>query len=78
MGYVLADAVVGHASFHRYAHMGNVGELQGVIWLSEDGFGNVLANFILIDIECRYDFDVFDPVVANLVMHDARDIGIVR
>ena len=77
MGYVFADAVVGHAPFHWNAHVGHVGKLQSVVGFSENGFGNVLAYLVLIDIESSHHFDVFDPVVAYLDMHDARDFGIL-
>ena len=75
---ITADAVVGHAPFHLDAGVGDVGELQSVVGLSEDGFRQVFADFVFVNVEGGDHLDVLDAVLANPVVHHPGNWLVLR
>src|SRR3954463_9745320 len=51
----------------------HVGEPDGVVGLGKDGFGDVRADLLRVDVERRDDADVADVVATELDMHQAGD-----
>ena len=73
VGHVPANAVVGHAPFHRDPGTGDVGKLDGVVGFRKDGFGQVLAHLVFVYVKGGYHFNVFNAVVPNHVVHYPRN-----
>src|SRR5207249_7190925 len=67
------EPVQGPAAHHRDAGRGHVGEADRVVGFGEDGFGDVLAHLLRVDVESSHDLDVTDVVPAELHMHQAGD-----
>ena len=74
---VAADAVVGHAALHGHSRVRHVGELDGVVRLGENGLGQVLAHLLPVHVKGRNDFNVFNPVFPDAVVHHAGDRFVV-
>ena len=47
---IIAEPVVGHAAHDFDTGLGDGGKLEGVVRLGEDGIGEILADFVLVDI----------------------------
>ena len=75
---IAADAVVGHPPLHGHAHMGDVGELDGVVRLGENGLGQVFAHLVAVDVEGGDDLNVLNAVFPDAVMHHAGDGFVIR
>jgi len=73
LGEVFTEAVMGHAASDFDAGGRDVAELEGVVREGVDSLGEVLADFILIDIDGRHEFDITDVVTAQIDMHETRD-----
>ena len=69
---------MGHSSFYLDAGVGDIGELQGIVGLRENCLGEVLPNLVFVDVKCSDDFDIFDSVIPDLVVHHAGDIFVLR
>src|SRR5579884_914331 len=78
LGQVLAEPVVGHASLDGYALERDIGELVGVVLSGEDRFGEILPDFLGVDVECAAEFDIADVVAAQIDVHQAGYLLIVR
>ena len=78
MRHIAPDAVVGHSPVDGYAGAGDVGEFDGVVGFGEDGFRQVFADLVLIDVKGGHHFDVFDAVVADAGVHQAGDGFVFR
>ena len=70
---VLSEAVVGHTAVDLDAGQGNVGETDGVVGLGDDGFGEVFADFVFVDVEGGDDVYVADFVATDGGVHEAGD-----
>ena len=62
-----------HAPLDLDAHLGDVGELEGIVGLGEDGIGKILADLVLIDIEGGGEVDITDMVTAQVDVHEPWD-----
>src|SRR5262249_35976282 len=70
---VVPDAVEGAAATDGQAEFGDVGEADGVVGLGEDGFGEVVTDFALVDVEGRHELDIANVVAAEIDVHEAGD-----
>ena len=76
---ILAEAVAGRTTLHGHASNRHVlAELVGVVLAGEDGLVEVLANLGCVDVECSDEFDVTDSIAAEDVVHDARNLLVIR
>ena len=64
VGHIASHAVVRHSALDGNAGVGDVLELDGVVGLGEDGFGQVLPNFAGVDVEGGDEVDVAHAVFA--------------
>ena len=71
---VLAEAVKRWAALHFYPGVRDVGDFDGVVLAGVSGFGNVLADLVSVDVERCDEFDVADVVVAELHVHESRNL----
>jgi hypothetical protein len=70
---VLAQPVVGHAAVHGHVEVRNVGELDRVVLTGPDRLGEVLVDFVGVDVEGGRELDVADVVATQVDVHEARD-----
>ena len=73
---VLAETVVRHAAVDGHAEVRHVGELDGVVLAGPDRLGEVLADLVLVDVECGAELDVADVVAAEVNVHQAGHGGV--
>ena len=77
-GEVLAETVVGHAALDRDVQVRDIGELDGVVGVGIDRFGEVLADFVGVDVKGGGEFDVANVVAAKIDVHEAGNELVFR
>jgi len=78
LAVVLAEPVERGTAQHLHAHRRDVGELDGVVRLGEDGFADVLPDLLAVDVEGRHELDIADVVRPELDVHEAGHLLIGR
>ena len=77
LAVVPAEAVQRRTALHRDPQVWHLGEADRVVRLGQDGFGDVLADLLRVDVERGDDLDVADVVPAEIDVHQAGN-GVVR
>src|SRR5437870_1260239 len=62
-----------HAARHLHAGARHVGEAVGVVRRGVDRLGQVFADLVAVDVECRDEVDVADVIPAQVDVHDPWD-----
>jgi len=74
LGVVLAEPVEGVPTLHGDAGGRHVGDLDRVVLGREDGLGEVEADLLGVHVERGHELEVRDVVVAELDVHESRDL----
>ena len=59
-----------HAAHNWSIKVGNFGEFISIVGFGENGFREILANFVYVYIDPHGELDISDVIVAKLCMHD--------
>ena len=62
-----------HTAVDLHAQLGDIGKLIGVVGRAVDGFAEVFAHFVLVNVKGSDKFNVANMIAAQVDVHQTGD-----